>query len=72
MAALRNDKTIREKVLIGAYLNRHVGEGNRDEEVMGRHSFKERNLEDQMVVDFSKGCKWLCLILISGRKRNNK
>ena len=38
-----------------ADLNGHVGEGNRgDEEVMGRHGFKERNLEGQMVVDFAK------------------
>ena len=44
-----------EKVLIGADLNRHVGEGNRgDEEVLGRGGFKERNFEGQMVVDFAK------------------
>ena len=44
-----------ERVLIGADLNGHVGEGNRkDEEVMGSHGFKERKLEGQMVVDFSK------------------
>ena len=41
-------------MLIGADLNRHVGEGNIDEEVMGRHSFKERNLEGQMAVNFAK------------------
>ena len=53
-----------------ADLNGHVGEGNRaDEEVMGKHGFKERNLEGQMVVDFAKRCKWLCLILISERKK---
>ena len=35
-----------ERVLIGADLNGHVGEVNRgDKEVMGRHSFKESNLE---------------------------
>ena len=33
-------------MLIGADLNGHVNEGNRgDEEVMDRHSFKERNFE---------------------------
>ena len=38
-----------------ADLNGHVGGGNRgDEEVMGKHGFKERNLEGQMVVDFAK------------------
>ena len=44
-----------ERVLIGADLNGYVGEGSRrDEEVMGRHGFKERNLEGQMIVDFAK------------------
>ena len=61
-----------ERMLIEADLNGHVGEGNRDKEVMGRHGFNERNLKGQMVVDFAKGCKWLYLILISGRKRNNE
>ena len=43
-----------ERVLIGADLNGHVGEGNRgDEEVMGRQGFKERNLEGQMVAFIS-------------------
>ena len=56
-------------MLIGADLNGHIGEGSRDEEVMSRHCFKERNPEGQILL---KGCKWLCLILISGRKRNNE
>ncbi|KAK3567275.1 hypothetical protein QTP86_015848, partial [Hemibagrus guttatus] len=44
-----------ERVVIGADFNGHVGEGNRgDEEVMGKFGVKERNLEGQMVVDFSK------------------
>ncbi|XP_062866594.1 uncharacterized protein LOC134329279, partial [Trichomycterus rosablanca] len=44
-----------ERVVIGADLNGHVGEGNRgDEEVMGRFGVKERNQEGQMVVDFAK------------------
>ncbi|KAK3563571.1 hypothetical protein QTP86_030979 [Hemibagrus guttatus] len=44
-----------ERVVIGADLNGHVGEGNRgDEEVMGKFGVKERNLEGQMVVDFAK------------------
>ncbi|KAK3523359.1 hypothetical protein QTP86_029866 [Hemibagrus guttatus] len=44
-----------ERVVIGADFNGHVGEGNTgDEEVMGKFGVKERNLEDQMVVDFAK------------------
>ncbi|KAF7708370.1 hypothetical protein HF521_017427 [Silurus meridionalis] len=44
-----------ERLLIGADLNGHVGEGNRgDKDVMGRYGFKERNVEGQMRVDFAK------------------
>ncbi|KAK3510508.1 hypothetical protein QTP70_009129 [Hemibagrus guttatus] len=44
-----------ERVVIGADFNGHVGEGNRgDEEVMGKFGVKERNLEGQMVVAFTK------------------
>ncbi|KAK3539691.1 hypothetical protein QTP70_012023 [Hemibagrus guttatus] len=40
-----------ERVVIGADLNGHVGEGNTgDEEVMGKFGVKERNLEGQMVL----------------------
>ncbi|KAK3530583.1 hypothetical protein QTP86_028838 [Hemibagrus guttatus] len=44
-----------ERVVIGADVNGHVGEGNTsDEEVMGKFGVRERNLEGQMVVDFAK------------------
>ncbi|KAK3524132.1 hypothetical protein QTP70_018031, partial [Hemibagrus guttatus] len=44
-----------DRVVIGVDFNGHVGEGNRcDEEVMGKFGVKERNLEGQMVVDFTK------------------
>ncbi|KAF7706431.1 hypothetical protein HF521_019685, partial [Silurus meridionalis] len=44
-----------ERLVTGADFNGHVGKGNRgNKEVMGRYSFKERNVEGQMVVDFAK------------------
>ncbi|KAI5619497.1 hypothetical protein C0J50_20894 [Silurus asotus] len=44
-----------ERLVTGADLNEHVGEKNRcDEEVMGKYGFKERNVEEQMVVDIAK------------------
>ncbi|XP_061629993.1 uncharacterized protein LOC133478218 [Phyllopteryx taeniolatus] len=44
----------RERVVIGADCNGHVGEGNRgDEEVMAKYSIQEMNLEGQMVIDFA-------------------
>ncbi|KAK3574121.1 hypothetical protein QTP86_003462 [Hemibagrus guttatus] len=44
-----------ERVVIGADFNGHVGEGSTgDEEVMGKFGVKERNLKEQMVVDFAK------------------
>ena len=44
-----------ERILVGADLNGHVGEGNNgDEERMGRHELGKRNNEGQAVVDFAK------------------
>ena len=44
-----------ERVVIGADLNGHVGEGNTgDERVMGRYEVRERNEEGQRIVDFAK------------------
>ena len=44
-----------ERVVIGADLNGHVGEGNTgDERVMGRYGVRERNEEGQRIVDFAK------------------
>ncbi|XP_063600304.1 uncharacterized protein LOC134776484 [Penaeus indicus] len=50
-----------ERLVIGADLNAHVGEGNtNDEEVMGKHGFGRRNAEGQMVVDFAK--RWELMV----------
>ena len=44
-----------ERIVLGADLNRHVGEGNiGNEEIMGRYRAKTRNKEGSMVVDFGK------------------
>ena len=44
-----------ERIVVGADLNGHVGEGNNgDEECMGRHGLGKRNNEEQAVVDFAK------------------
>ena len=47
-----------DKVVLGADLNGHVGEGNRgDEEMMGRYGYGLRNEEGQRVVDFAKSAE---------------
>ena len=44
-----------ERIVIGADLNGHVGEGNSgDEVVIGRYGFKERSKEGKMEVDLAK------------------
>ena len=44
-----------ERIVVGADLNGHVGEGNNgDEECMGRHGLGKRNNEGQAVEDFAK------------------
>ena len=44
-----------ERIVPGADLNGHVGEGNiGDEEIMGRYGAGIRNKEGSMVVDFGK------------------
>ena len=44
-----------ERIVLGADLNGHVGEGNiGDEEIMGKYGAATRNKEGSMVVDFAK------------------
>ena len=44
-----------ERIVVGADLNGHVGEGNNgDEKCMARHGLGKRNNEGQAVVDFPK------------------
>ena len=46
-----------ERIVVGADLNGHVGEGNNvGEECMGRHGLGKRNNKGQAVVNFAK--KW--------------
>ena len=60
-----------ERIVLGADLNGHVGEGNiGDEEIMGRYGAGTRNKEGSMVVVLGKGWIWQLSILISRRKMN--
>ena len=44
-----------ERIVLGADLNGHVGEGNiGDKEIMGRHGAGTKNKEGSMVVEFAK------------------
>ena len=44
-----------ERIVVGADINGHVGEGNNgNEECMGRHGLGKKNNEGQAVVDFAK------------------
>ena len=44
-----------EKIILGADLNGHVGEGNiGDEEIMERYGAGTRNKEESIIVDFGK------------------
>ena len=52
---LRGSVSKRERIVLGADLNGHVGEENiEDEEIMGRYGAGTRNREGSMVVDFGK------------------
>ena len=52
-----------ERIVLGADLNGHVGEGNiGDEEIMGRYGAGTRNKEGLMVVDFGK---WMDLAIVN-------
>ena len=50
------EKTLKnERIVVGADLNGHVGEGNNcDEECMGRHGLEKRNNKRKAVVYFAK------------------
>ena len=44
-----------ERIVLGADLNGHVGEGNiADKEILGRYGAGTRNKEGSMIVDFAK------------------
>ena len=59
-----------ERIVLGADLNGHVGEGNiGDEEIMGRYGAGTRNKEGSMVVDFGKRMD-LAIVNIYFKKKN--
>ena len=61
----------KERIVLGADLNGHVGEGNiGDEEIMGRYDAGTRNKEVSMVVDFAK--KMNLKIVNTYFKKNDK
>ena len=60
-----------ERIILGADLNEHVGEGNiGDEEVMGRYSAKTRERKDQWLWILRRGWIWRLSTLISKRRTN--
>ena len=53
--ALIKSVSKKERIVLGADLNGHVGEGNiDDEEIMGTYGAGTKNKEESMVVDFGK------------------
>ena len=49
----------KERIVLGADLNGHVGKGNiGDEGIMGRYDAGIRNKKGSMVVHFAKGWIW--------------
>ena len=60
-----------ERIVVGADLNGHMGEGNiGNEEIMGRYGAGTRNEKGSIVVDFAKGWIWRLLTFISRGKTN--
>ena len=56
-----------ERIVLGADLNGHVGEGNiGDEKIMGRHGAGIRNKEESMIVDFTSS--WMDLDFTSSSR----
>ena len=61
-----------ERIVLGADLNGHVGEGNiGDEEIVGRYGAGTRNKEGSMVVDFAKRVD-LAIVNIYFKKKNER
>ena len=63
----------KERIVLGADLNGHVGEGNiRDEEIMEKYGAGTRNKEGSMVVDFGKRMDLALSMLILKRMMNTR
>ena len=62
-----------ERIVFGADLNGHVGEGNiGDEEIMGGTVLEQEIRKDQRLWILGKGWIWRLSILISRRKMNTE
>ena len=62
-----------ERMVIGADLNGHVGKGKKgDEEVTGKYGIKERNLEEQKIINFTKKMKLAVTNTFFKRKRSSE
>ena len=62
--------TTEERIVLGADLNGHMGEGNmEDEEIMGRYGAGTRNKKGPMVVDFGKSMD-LAIVNIYFKKKD--
>ena len=62
-----------ERMVIGVDLNGHVRKGKKgDEEVIGKYGIKERNLEEQKIINFAKRMKLAVTNTFFKRKRSSE
>ena len=62
-----------KKIVIGANLNGHVGQGNKeDKEVLGRYSVMKKNPKEKMVMTLQKNEFRCCEHLFSKKRRASR